>query len=203
MENLLQNKILKNISNSQNKCYIISDFLHLGNHEAVKKVLQRLEKDKTIRRLIRGIYDKPEYNEKFKSFSAPDINEAAKALARQFNWNICPSGNYALNLLGISTQIPAKYVYISDGPYKTYKIEGTEIEFKHSNKKEISDFSYKTLIVIQALKTIGRENVNENIIKQIRKGLSKQEMNILFVEGQKTSIWIYEIIKKICEDINV
>lgn len=203
MQQTLQDKILNRIEKDKLPAFYSGDFLDFGNYKAVSKALERLEKDKSIRRLARGIYDKPEYNDKFKMFASPKINEVALTIARRFNWNICPSGNYAINLLGLSTQIPARYVYISDGPYKTFKIEETEIEFKHSNKKEISDFSYKTSIIIQALKTIGCINLTNEHIEQIRKHLSKQEMQVLLVEGQKTNIWIYEVIKDICGGTNV
>ncbi len=198
MEELLQTKILTFMDNSGDKAFIVSDFLELGNHEAVKKALQRLEKEGKIRRILRGVYDRPEYNERFGIYSAPYIGEVAKALARQYNWNICPSGNYALNLLGLSTQVPAKYVYVSDGPYKTYRIGNTEIEFRHSNKRGISDFSYKTLIIIQALKQMGNENITDEIIQKIRSVLTEEDKETLLSEGKKTNIWIFERIKEIC-----
>ena len=203
MENSLQERILNNIRENKLQVFYSASFLDLGNYKAVSKTLERLEKDKKIRRLVRGIYDKPEYNEKFKMFASPNISEVALAIARQFNWNICPSGNYALNLLGLSTQIPAKYIYISDGPYREYEIYGTKLEFKHSNKKEISDFSYKTLIVIQALKTIGKENISNEDLEQIQRQLTNEDKQKLLNEGIKTNIWIYEIIKQICGGKNI
>ncbi len=199
----LQELILQEIENKNLKVFYSAMFLNLGNYKAVSKALERLVNDKKIRRIARGIYDKPEYNARFEMFASPNINDVANAIASQFNWNICPSGNYALNLLGLSTQIPAKYIYISDGPYKTYMIEGSELEFKHSNKKEISDFSYKTLIVIQALKALGKNNITNTDLEKIKKHLSDEDKQNLLKEGIKTNIWIYEIIKQICGGINV
>nr|MCR4661031.1 DUF6088 family protein [Clostridia bacterium] len=119
--------------------------------------------------------------------------------ARQFNWYICPSGNYALNKLGLSTQVPAQYMFVSSGPYTTYLIEGTKLIFKHTTSREISDYSYVTQLVIQAIKTIGRKKILPNDIIYLRKTLTLKDKDILLQDGKKTNIWIYEVIKEICE----
>ena len=198
----IQEQIINEIENKNLLAFTISDFIYLGEYESIKKAMQRLTTNKTIRRITRGIYDKPKFFNKLNMFSSPDINEIAKAIAREYNWNICPSGNYALNLLGISTQVPSKYVYISDGPYKLVKIGSNEICFKHSNKKEISNYSYKTLLVIQALKTLEKDNITDKIRQKIKDNLSDEDTQKLLNEGKTTSIWIFEEIKKIARDKN-
>ena len=193
----IQEQIINEINSKNLLAFTISDFIHLGEYESIKKAMQRLTASKSIRRISRGIYDKPNFFNKLNMFSSPNINEIAKAIAREYNWNICPSGNYALNLLGISTQVPSKYVYISDGPYKLVKIGNNEIYFKHNNKKEIANYSYKTLLVIQALKSLGKDNITDKIRTKIKDNLSYEDMQKLLNEGKTTSIWIFEEIKKI------
>lgn len=198
MKNSLETQILKSIKDKKLDIFYASMFLDLGNYKAISKALERLVDKNEIRRICRGLYDKPTFNKKFNSYASINIEKVALTIAKEFNWNICPSPNNSLNILRLSTQVPSKYIYISDGPYRSYNINGTTIDFKHSNNKEISNYSYKTLIVIQALKALGRDNITTKDIEIIRNNLTKKEQEILLKEGIKTNIWIYEIIKKIC-----
>lgn len=199
MRSLLQNEILKRITKENFGAFTSSDFLDLASHTAIRKSLDRLEDCGEIRRVIRGVYDRPNFNRRFNMFEPPNIEAIAFAIARQNNWWICPSGNYALNKLGLSTQVPAQYVFVSNGPYVSYLINGTRLIFKHTTSREITSFSYITQLVIQAIKTIGRENILLNDILHLRKVLDSNDKKTLFIEGRKTSIWIYEVIKEICE----
>lgn len=193
---------MENILNSSKygSAFVVSDFTSYMDYETAKKNIARLEKKGIIRRVIRGVYDKPSYSKILNEYAKPDVDEVAKAIARNYNWKIAPTGNTALNLLGISTQVPAKWEYISSGQYKKYKIENTIIEFYHRNNKELLGMSYKTLLVIQALKEIGKDNVNEKIINKFKSILSKDEKTLILEEGSQTIVWIYEVIKKICKE---
>lgn len=195
----LQNIILKRIENDKLGAFTSSDFLDIARHDAVRKALDRLEDCGQIRRILRGVYDMPSFNTRFNMFEPPRIEEVAKAIARHYNWNICPSGNFALNKLGLSTQVPAQYVFVSNGPYVSYLIEGTKLVFKHTTSREITSFSYITQLIIQAIKAIGRENILLDDILHLRKILSYDDKQTLWREGKNTSIWIYEVIKEICE----
>ncbi len=77
---------------------------------------------------MRGVYDKPAYSNLLQEVAAPDPEQIAEALARSYNWTIAPSGNTALNLLGLSTQVPANWVFISSGPYKKYEFGSVKLE---------------------------------------------------------------------------
>lgn len=199
MRSLLQDAILEKITKARLGAFTASDFLDLARHDAIRKALDRLEDCGEIRRVIRGVYDRPKFNRRFNMFEPPNVEAIAFAIARQNNWWICPSGNYALNKLGLSTQVPAQYVFVSNGPYVSYLIDGTPLIFKRTTSREITNFSYITQLVIQAIKAIGRENILLDDILHLRKVLNYKDKKTLFREGQKTSIWIYEVIKKICE----
>ena len=101
----------------------------------------------------------------------------AKALARCYHWTIAPCGDTALNMLGLSAQVTAVWSYISDGPYKTYEWDKTKIEFKHRTNKEVTGLSPMTILAIQALKTLGKENVDEKTIRVLSRRLNKMEAN--------------------------
>ncbi|BDQ48822.1 hypothetical protein EfsSVR2281_06330 [Enterococcus faecalis] len=99
----------------------------------------------------------------------------ALAIARKYNWNIAPYNSTALNLLGLSTQVPTHYKYISSGRYKEYKIGDTILEFKKVNPGEIANMSLKTATVIQAIKSLGKESINDQVIQKIRENLTEKE----------------------------
>ncbi len=98
-------------------CSLLNDFFTIADYETVRKTLNRLVNDEYIQRIINGVYYKPKYIEAINEYKAPNIDEVAHAIARKYNWTIAPSGNTALNLLGLDTQVPAKWTYISDGRY--------------------------------------------------------------------------------------
>ncbi len=178
--------------------FIASDFTDLADMQTVYKVLSRLEEQGKIKKIFAGIYYNPTYSELLDEYEAPSPHNVAMAIARKLNWTIAPSGNTALNQLGLSTQVSAKWSYISDGPYKTYQFGNVEIEFKRRNNKEISNMSYKSAMVIQALKELKKDNIDSEIIDKLKKVLSQQEKTALLEEGRKTTSWIYDVIKKIC-----
>ena len=91
------------------------DFADLGSRPTVDSALHRLERKGSIRRVIRGIYDRPQFSEVLSTELSPDLDQVAQALARKFGWRIQPSGAVAQNLLRLSTQVPARAVYLSDG----------------------------------------------------------------------------------------
>lgn len=195
----LPNLILEAIDNNRLGAFTAGDFVDIAKHDAIRKALDRLEDCGKIRRIMRGVYDRPRYNARFKMYEPPRVEDVAYAIARQYNWYICPSGNFALNKLGLSTQVPAQYVFVSNGPYVTYLIGGTKLIFKHTTSREITSFSYITQLVIQAIKAIGRENILLDDILHLRKTLSHRDKDLLLKDGKKTNIWIYEVIKEICE----
>lgn len=122
----------------------------------------------------------------------------AHAIARNFGWTIVPCGDTALNLLGLSTQVPAVWSYVSDGTYKEYSYDNTTIKFKRTTNKEISKLSSKTALVIQALKTLGKEYISDETIAKIKSETTDDERETMLTEAQYATAWIYEIIKTVC-----
>ena len=181
------------------KVFVISDFVDSISYDNARKICIRLENESKIRRILPGIYDKPLYSKILDQEVAPDINAVAEAIARKNNWSIIPSGNVALNLLGISTQVPAKWEYLSSGDSKDYQIGNASISFTHRADKELNRMSTKTALVIQAIKALGEENVSEDVIAKFASKLSDAEKAQLLTEAKPTTAWIYEIIKKICK----
>ena len=181
-------------------CFVVSDFTDIMDYETAKKSIARLEKNGVLRRVIRGVYDKPKFSKLLNEYTAPDINEIALALARNYNWTIAPSGSTALNLLGLSTQVPANWEYISTGPYRSYDVGTALLQFLHRSNKTIEGMSWKTAMVIEALKAIGKNEIDEKIIKHLKIRLSQSDKEKMIREARQTTSWIYTIIKMICTD---
>lgn len=180
--------------------FVLSDFSDIAGTDTVRKAITRIEDDGLITRIVRGIYYKPEYSSLLNEPIAPEPDLIAKAIARNYGWTIIPCGDTALNLLGLSTQVPSQWVYISDGVYKEYSFANTTIKFKRTTNKEISKLSYKTALTIQALKALGKENINEHTIQRLKKVLTDKEKDRMLKEAKSATSWVYELIKVICKD---
>lgn len=178
--------------------FVAPDFADIADTATIRQGLKRLYQSGIIRRIIRGIYEKPKYSKLLDEYVAADPDAVAKALARCYHWTIAPCGNTALNLLGLSTQVTAVWSYISDGPYKTYEWNSTKLEFKHRTNKEITGLSYMTSLVIQALKTLGRTNVTPEIIQTLSEKLSEAEQQACLKEATESTDWVYDTIRKMC-----
>ena len=178
--------------------FITSDFADIAPVAAINMSLSRLEAAHRIRRVMRGIYEKPRYSKLLEEWVATNPANVAHAIARKNRWSIAPSQDAALNLLRLSTQVPAVWVYVSDGPYKEYCYDGVTIRFKHTSNKETTGYSYITALVIQALRALGKEGAGESTIKALQRNLSDEDKATIFKEAQGTTSWIYDLIKQIC-----
>jgi len=193
-------KIFDKIQNQGNGTgFTASDFTDIADYKTVSKSLERFEDAGVIRRVLRGVYDYPRYSDLLQEYEAPSPLQIAQAIARNYNWTIIPSGQIVLNQLGLSTQVAANWIFISDGPYKSYQIGNIEIQFKHSTNKNITGMSYKTAMIVQALKELGEMYIQDNVISKLKNFLTSEEKERLYKETLKTTIWMRPIIKSICE----
>lgn len=201
MEQSYSKQIQDRIKNSADgTIFINSDFTDIADTETVRRNLNRLVKAKVIRRILKGIFEKPIYSQLLNEYVAVDPDKVAQSIARTYRWTIAPSGNTALNLLGLSTQVSSVWSYVSDGPYRTYQWGSTKIEFLHRTNRDITGLSYMTVLVLQSLKTIGKENINTDIIKTISRRLTKQDKENCLREAAQSTDWIYNIIRLICRE---
>ena len=193
------NDIKRRINDAEpQSVFVAADFADIAENIKIATSLGRLEDDKLIRRVLWGVYEKPEYNELLGEFVAPSPDKVAHALARNFGWTIVPCGDTALNLLGLSTQVPSTWLYVSDGTYREYTYDNVTIKFKRTTNKEISKLSPKTALVIQAIRALGKDNVSDETIAKIRALTSAQEKMQMLAEAKYTTSWIYDVIKTIC-----
>ena len=192
----ITNQIEKIMSENQGKVFSINDFYNLGTKNTIKSILYRLNKENQITRLIEGLYIKPKYSKILKEYSYPDASEIAEKLANKFSWTISPAGDTALNYIGLSTQIPNEYIYISDGPYREYLYRDKKIIFKHTTNRNITSYSKELSILIQAIKALGKDNIGKDDIKKLAIFAKKIKEN--FKEDTlKLPFWIQEVLQKI------
>ena len=195
------NQIRANIEKAENgSVFVSTDFTDITDKKTVNMGLIRLADEGLIKKILFGVYYKPEFSKLLGETVAPSPNKVAHALARNFGWTIVPCGDTALNLLGLSTQVPSQWVYVSDGAYKEYTFDNTTIKFKRTTNKEISKVSYKTALTIQALKALGKENITDQVILRLKKILTDEEKEKMLAESKSATSWVLELIKVICKD---
>jgi hypothetical protein len=201
MNTTVQDDILSRIrSQGRGKVFIPKDFLDLGSRDAADQSLSRLVKHGEIQRLGRGLYHYPRINERLGIALSPDLDEIADALARQTGSRVVPSAAVAANRLGLSTQVPAKPVYLSDGRTRQVRIGTTTIQIRHAAPKELPVGSRTSAMVFQALRHLGQAAVDEQVIGQLRRALSPEQRRGLIQDARYTTDWIASVVRQIAQD---
>ena len=131
------------------------------------------------------------------SYASADPQLVAEALVRENGWSIAPSGNAALNILGLDTQIPMRTVYVSSGPNRRYEWGRTSIEFQHRSSKEIGPFSEITALIIQALKAIGHENIQDWHIRRMQSLLTEKDRETIREESRFAFTWMQPYLRRL------
>ncbi|GAB3011208.1 DUF6088 family protein [Cyclobacterium sediminis] len=187
---------LETIENKVNKgeVFFISDFTNLGNYEATRKSLQRLTKDGYIERIAKGIYFLPKKNEQL-GVIYPHAEQIAKAIAKRDKARIIATGSTALNLLGLSSQIPLKVVFLTDGTARKIKVGKHTIEFKKTNPKNLSIKHQLTNLIIQALKSIGEKNVTQDQLNHLQKIIDQSgDRELVYQNLKDAPVWVQKKI---------
>jgi uncharacterized protein (DUF2267 family) len=175
--------------------FFIEDFLHFGSSVSVRKALERMVKKGEISRVSRGIYARLKTHEIFGEIQ-PSTEEIALAIAKKDKARVIPTGVLALNALGLSTQVPMKFVYLTDGSARTVKIGKRSVKFKKTSPRNFRAIGTVNKLVIQALKEIGEKNVTKEEIDAILKHLKKEEKHILEHDIKLAPEWIRIIMRQ-------
>ncbi|MCX6144379.1 MAG: DUF6088 family protein [Ignavibacteriales bacterium] len=181
----------------KNSIYLLADFRDLGNYSGVKEAASKLTAEGKLFRVKRGIYKSPYYSSFLQEEVEPSPLDVAKKIASKNRWTIAPSGNTALNALGLSTQVPAEYHFVSSGTNKEVDLGGIKLYFKHVPPKEIAGISAKSALIIEAIKALDRSGMNDSARAKIGSLLSDTERTRLALESRTSRVWIAEEIRKI------
>ncbi len=178
--------------------FFTSEFSDVASIVTIRKTLGRLCNAGFIRRIFDGIYEKPRYSEFLDEYLPTDPETAAYAIAKNYHWNIAPCGDIALNKLKLSTQVPVVWTYISDGPYREFKLTGATIAFKHRTNRDVSNMSTITITVIEALKTLGKSGVSEKTVATLKNVLSPEDKSVIMSDSVNASEWIVNTLREVC-----
>ena len=177
-----------------------NDFGELGADAAIRKSLSRLCAKGTIRRIAAGLYEYPQYSELLQSLLFPDQDAVVQAIARKQGWNIQSSGAAAANYFGITTQVPGRLLYYSDGPDRIMKTEFYTLEFKNTALKESKFKLPESGLIVQALRETGRQRVNDEIVQKIRTSINPALYPGIVRDTRSVTAWIRDIILLICKE---
>lgn len=179
--------------------FISADFLDIAGTDNVSAVLSRMAKSGSIVRVVRGVYCKPRHSDMLDMDILPSPDEVAHAIARSNKWIIAPSGNTALNMLGLDEQVPATYEYVSSGPYKTYRYGKFTIALSHRANRDLLECSELTCLMIQALKALGKGGADSTVAEKLKKRLTEEEILTFYNETKNATTWVFEFAKKLKE----
>ena len=174
--------------------FFISDFAQPTNYEAVRKALQRLVNKGEIERISKGVYFLPKRNSVLGNIY-PQSEQIAKAIAKRDKARIIPTGSTALHELGLSSQVPMKHMFLTDGSTRNIKVGNQSIQFKKTSPKNLSIKHRLSNLIIQALKSIGEENVTKEQLKKIQAIINKSgELELVLKNIKFAPIWIQKIL---------
>lgn len=172
------------------------DFVDLGTRNAVDKALSRMAADGTVRRVTRGLYDVPKRHP-LVGLTAPSIDQVAKAIAGKSGTRLQPTGAYAANLLGLSEQVPAKVVFLTDGRSKLIQLGKLTIALKQTSPRIMATAGTISGFIIQALRYLGKDQVTEETVKRLDCRLSPDDRKQLLKDLAYAPAWIALIMRKL------
>ena len=187
------------LSGEKGRIYFVKDFADYKNDALVTKVLYRLEKNKILIRLAKGIYLYPVVT--CYGIYYPSLDYIAKSIAKRDKAKVMPTGSAALNLLGISTQVPMNAVYLTTGSSRVIKIGKRKITFKRSAPKNLEYEGTLFPLVVIVMKELGEKNIDAPIMKQIEKILLKiDKQATLSHDIALAPFWIRSLLLPIIRD---
>lgn len=169
-------------------------FKDLGSRDAIASALKRYKQSGLIRQLARGLYDYPKTDPELGSLQ-PSTDDIAKALAGRDAARLQPTGAYAANLLGLSTQVPMKVTYLTDSLSRTVQIGKRQIILKRTTPRNMATAGKISGLVIQALRHLGQKRVDKQIITQLDRLLDDQAKSKLMKDIRYAPAWIADIFR--------
>ena len=181
------------------KVFTSKDFLDLGSRDAVDQALSRLSRLDDIKRIGRGLYYYPRMNTRLGIPISPDADDVAQALARQTGTRVVPSGAVAANRLGLTTQVPGRLVYLTDGNSREVKAADLVFTFKHVAPKDFPSESPASAAEFQALRYLGRDAVSDDMLCHLKRTLPERVRRRLLDDARYTTDWVYDVVRRLID----
>ncbi len=179
--------------------FVPADFLDMGSRQAVDIALHRLARKGTIRRLARGVYDFPKEHPVL-GLLQPSAEAVAGALAGRDRTRLQPAGAYAANALGLSEQVPAKAVFLTDGPSRTVKIGPITIQLRRTTARNMAAAGRLSGLLIQALRELGQEHVTPERRAHLKRTLPAEKRRELLQDIRLAPAWMHPIFRELAEE---
>lgn len=179
--------------------FVPVEFLEIGSRDAVDVALHRLVRQGIIRRLARGIYDFPKEHPLLGPLE-PSAEEIARALAVRDRTRLQPAGAYAANALGLSEQVPAKVVFLTDGPTRTVKIGPTTIQLRRTTPKNMEAAGRLSGLLIQALRELGQDHVTPARLSHLKRTIPADKRRELLKDIRLAPAWMHSIFRELAEE---
>lgn len=206
MKNLVKSRqsiystILKSIrGRGRGSVFVPADFLEFGSREVVDVVLHRLSRSNTIRRLARGVYDYPK-NHRVLGLLQPSAESVARAMAGRDRTRLQPAGAYAANMLGLSEQVPAKAVFLTDGPSRKVKIGKQTIELRQTTLKNMAAAGRLSGLLIQALRELGKDHITTDRVNHLKRTIPLKDRQSLMKDIRLAPAWMHPIFRELAEE---
>ena len=180
--------------------FTMASFGDLGSRAAIDKAMQRLVARGALRRLSRGLYDKPRHDAILGTLW-PSVDAVVKALAGKHKLRVQPSGAFAANLLGLSEQVPARVVLLTDGVSRTIRAGPMWIAFKRTSPRNMAAANRLSGLVIQAFKGLGREHITPARLAHLRKTVPAPERTKLMRDLDLAPGWMRPLLRELAEDV--
>ncbi len=175
-----------------------NDFKDLGSRNAIASALKRHKQSGRIRQLARGLYDYPKSDPQL-GLLLPPADDIAKTLAGRDAARLQPTGAYAANLLGLSTQVPMKVTYLTDSPSRTVQVGNQQIILKQTTPRNMATAGKVSGLVIQALRHLGQKNVDDQVVAQLDRRLDAQARLQLMKDIHYAPAWIADIFHDLAD----
>jgi len=194
---MITSKILQRIKGKgRGAIFAPSDLLDLGSRASVDQTLSRLADQGVIRRLTRGLYDYPKTSARF-GMVQPSVDDVARAIARKDHYVLQVSPAAAANQLGLSTQVPSNPIYMTDGPTRSKMVGRQTIQFRNASRKTLVGAGQKSGAVFQALRYVGRDGVNDQVIGTLARTLSNKDRVQLLKQSKHVPAWMQPVVQQI------
>ena len=191
--NQIETKISKS---SLGEIFFAEDFYKYGSSGNIRLTLFRLENEGKLERIAHGIYLKPK-RDPLLGIIYPTIDEIAKQIAKRDKARIAPTGVLALYLLGLTTQIPLKAVYLTDGSQREIKIGNRTIQFKKTVPKSFAIKDELIHLIVQAFKEIGQKEITDDFFNQIKPSILHLNEQVIQKQLKYAPVWIQKIINNL------
>lgn len=174
-------------------------FATLGSRAAIDKALQRQVARGELRRLSRGLYDKPREDPLLGTLW-PTVDAVVAALSGKDRLRLQPTGAYAANLLGLSEQVPARVEFLTDGTSRTVKAGPMQIVLKRTTPRQMAAAGRTSGLVIQALRSLGPDRVTPQRLKKLRHAVPAKERRALLDDLTLAPGWLQPTLKSLAAD---